>query len=158
MSKKSQLAEVCERYEAASRETMVEKELLQASIVQRELVTELRALKESLGVLDQTLNLIKEHEFVELHSSKWKIFAYQIGLGMLFAFGTVFGLVFLSWMTYTFFKDSEVLRGVVDNQLKMRRLDFNEIKEKARTDATGLEQSALSGKILPSKTGSGTRK
>lgn len=48
MSKKSQLAEVCERYEAASRETMVEKELLQASIVQRELVTELRALKESL--------------------------------------------------------------------------------------------------------------
>ncbi len=80
MSKKNQLAEACERYESATRETLVEKELLQASIVQRELVKELRALKESLGVLDQTLNLIKEHEFVELHSSKWKIFAYQIGL------------------------------------------------------------------------------
>lgn len=77
---------------------------------------------------------------------------------MLFAFGTVFGLVFLSWMTYTFFKDSEVLRGVVDNQLKMRRLDFNEIKEKARTDATGLEQVTLTGKALPAKSGSGTKK
>lgn len=87
-------------------------------------------------MLDQTLNLIKEHEFVELHSSKWKIFAYQIGLGILFAFGTVFGLVFLSWMTYTFFKDSEVLRAVVDNQLKMRQFDFKEIKEKAKTDAS----------------------
>jgi len=47
---------------------------------------------------------------------------------------------------------------VVDNQLKMRQFDLKEIKEKARTDASGVEQSALTGKILPSKTGSGTKK
>lgn len=62
------------------RETFVEKELLQASVVQRELVSELRELGESLKTLDATLNLIKEHEFVEIHSNKWKIFAYQIFL------------------------------------------------------------------------------
>ncbi len=110
MTKKNRENGAVEEVGKTVREAFVEKELLQASIVQRELVQELRELGSSLKVLDQTLNLIKEHEFVELHSSKWKIFAYQIGLGVLFAFGTVFGLVFLSWMTYTFFKDSEVLR------------------------------------------------
>lgn len=110
MAKKTQTADVAEEAGKTIREAFVEKELLQVSIVQRELVSELKNLRTSLQILDQTLNLIKEHEFIELHSSKWKIFAYQIGLGVLFAFGTVFGLVFLSWMTYTFFKDSEVLR------------------------------------------------
>lgn len=56
----------------------------------KELVVELKKLGKSLKALDQTLNLIKEHEFVEFHSSKWKIFANQIFLGVLFAFGTVF--------------------------------------------------------------------
>lgn len=56
----------------------------------KELVVELKKLGRSLKTLDQTLNLIKEHEFVEFHSSKWKIFANQIFLGVLFAFGTVF--------------------------------------------------------------------
>lgn len=113
------------------RETFVEKELLQASVVQRELVSELRELGESLKTLDATLNLIKEHEFVEIHSNKWKIFAYQIFLGVLFAIGTVLGLVFLSWATYTFFKDSEVLRGVIDNQLRMRQFDLKDLRERA---------------------------
>ena len=46
-------------------------------------------------------------------------------------------------MTYTFFKDSEVLRSVVDNQLKMRQFDLKEIKEKAKTDANGTETPTL---------------
>lgn len=46
----------------------------------KELVGELKKLRKSLKTLDQTLNLIKEHEFIEFHSSKWKIFANQIFL------------------------------------------------------------------------------
>lgn len=48
--------------------------------IERELIRELRDIGTSLKKLDETLNLIKEHEFIELHSSKWKIFAYQIFL------------------------------------------------------------------------------
>lgn len=118
-----------------SNDSIVSEELVRASRIEKELVTELKRLGKSLKTLDQTLNLIKEHEFVEFHSSKWKIFANQIFLGILFAFGTVFGLVLLSWMTYTFFKDSEVLKGIVDNQLKLRQFDLKEIKEKAKADA-----------------------
>ncbi len=113
------------------RESLVEKELVQASIVQRELVKGLKDLNANLKTLDDTLNLIREHEFVEFHKSKWKIFAYQILLGILFAAGTVLGLALLSWMTYTFFKDSEILKGIVESQLKMRQFDLKEIKEKA---------------------------
>lgn len=51
-------------------------------------------------------------------------------------------------MTYTFFKDSEVLRGIVDNQLKLRQFDLKEIKEKARADAEGFS--------TPEKTASGS--
>ena len=69
-----------------NRKALVEEELLQASVIQSELIRELKMLGESLQTLDQTLNLIKEHEFVEFHSSKWKIFASQIFLGVLFAF------------------------------------------------------------------------
>lgn len=105
------------------------------SPIERELIREFRDIGSSLKKLDETLNLIREHEFVELHSSKWKIFAYQIFLGILFAIGTVLGLVLLSWMTYTFFKDSTVLRNIVDSQLQMRRFNIDQIKEKAVKDA-----------------------
>lgn len=85
---------------------------------------------------------------MEFHSSKWRIFAYQIFLGVLFAFGTVLGLVFLSWTTYTFFKDSAVLRGVVDNQLRMRQFDIKEIREKAKSDF----ELGSTGKTAPEAT------
>lgn len=41
----------------------------------------------------------------------------------------------LSWTTYTFFKDSTVLRGIVDSQLQIRRFNLDQIKEKAMKDA-----------------------
>jgi hypothetical protein len=122
------------------KDTFIGKELLQASVVQRELTKGLHDLNANLKTLDSTLNLIREHEFVEFHKSKWKIFAYQILLGILFAIGTVFGLAILSWMTYTFFKDSEILKGVVNNQLKMRQFDFKEIRDRAIEDVNSQNQ------------------
>jgi hypothetical protein len=44
-------------------------------------------------------------------------------------------------MTYTFFKDSQVLRGIVDSQLKMRQFDIREIKDKAEKAAGGSSDS-----------------
>ncbi len=119
------------------KESFVEKELLNASLVQRELMTTIDVLNENLKILNSTLVLIREHEFVEFHKSKWKIFAYQILLGMLFAIGTVFGLIALSWASYTVFKDSAILRDIVSSQLKMRSFDLTDIKEKAVRDANG---------------------
>ena len=114
-------------------------------VLEEELLTSLNHLGENIQSLDETLNLIREHEFVEFHKSKWKIFAYQILLGILFAMGTVLGLVLLSWMTYTFFKDSAVLRDTIDNQLKMRQFNIGEIREKAQLDAMGGKTITASG-------------
>jgi hypothetical protein len=134
-------AKVAERVKTETlKDTFIGKELLQASVVQRELTKGLHDLNANLKTLDSTLNLIREHEFVEFHKSKWKIFAYQILLGILFAIGTVFGLAILSWMTYTFFKDSEILKGVVNNQLKMRQFDFKEIRDRAIEDVNSQNQ------------------
>lgn len=115
----------------ALRDSFVEKELIQASIIQRELVKGVRELNDNLKTLDSTLNMIREHEFVEIHKSRWKILAYQILWGIMFAVGTVMGFLMLSWMTYTFFKDSEILKTFIDNQLKMRQFDLKGIREKA---------------------------
>lgn len=52
-------------------------------------------------------------------------------------------------MTFTFFKDSEMLRGVVENQLRMRQFDLKDLRERAERAA------ALSG---TEKFGSGTGK
>lgn len=117
------------------KESFVDKELLNASLVQRELMGTIEILNENLKALNRTLILIREHEFVEFHKSKWKIFAHQILLGMLFAFGTVFGLIFLSWASYNVFKDSAILRDIVQSQLKMRNFDLTDIKDKAIRDA-----------------------
>ncbi len=57
--------------------------------IQKELTESIHHLNKNLKTLDRTLNLIKEHEFVEFHKSKWKIFAREILLGVLFAVGTV---------------------------------------------------------------------
>lgn len=126
------------------KESFVEKELLQASLVQRELMGSLDHLNENLQKLDSTLNLIREHEFVEFHKSKWRIFAYQILLGILFAIGTVLGLILLSWLSYNFFKDSQILRDIVESQLKMRKFDLNEIKDKALSNADSTNSGTFS--------------
>lgn len=52
----------------------------------------------------------------------------------MFAIGTVLGLLFLSWLTYHFFKDSTVLKNMVDNQLNMRQFNIQNIKEKAKNE------------------------
>lgn len=44
---------------------------------------------------------------------------------------------------------------MVDNQLKMRQFDLKEIKEKAKTDASGLEPMTLTGKT-PTENASAT--
>ena len=119
------------------KESFVEQELLGASVVQKELMATIRDLNTQLGTLNTTLNLIREHEFVEFHKSKWRIIAYQIALGMLFAIGTVVGLASISWATYTFFKDNEILRQIVDKQLESRNFNFTEIRNRATKDAGG---------------------
>ncbi len=63
-----------------AKESFIELELLNASVVQRELMRAIRDLNTQMGTLNSTLNLIREHEFVELHNSKWRIIAYQISL------------------------------------------------------------------------------
>lgn len=52
-------------------------------------------------------------------------------------------------MTYTFFKDSEVLKGIVDNQLKIRQFDLKEIKDKAKTDADKINENWTSTGTVP---------
>ncbi len=118
------------------KESFIEQELLNASVVQKELMRSLQELNGQMGVLNHTLTLIREHEFVELHKSKWRIITYQILLGILFAIGTVLGLALFSWTTYTFFKDSEILRQIVDKQLDSRNFNINGIREKAIKDAS----------------------
>lgn len=120
----------------AMKKSFVEQELLVASVVQKELMTTIKELNAQIGILNHTINLVREHEFVELHKSKWRIIAYQIALGILFAIGTVLGLALFSWATYTFFKDNEILRQIVDKQLSNRNFNLSEIRDRATKDAT----------------------
>jgi hypothetical protein len=125
------------------RESFIEKELLNASLVQQELMISIRDLNSQLGILNSTINLIREHEFVELHKSKWRIVIYQLCLGILFAVGTVLGLALISWATYTFFKDNEILRQIVDKQLSTRNFNLGEIKDRAVKDANGSKPTTV---------------
>ena len=119
------------------KESFLEKELLHASVVQRELMGSIHELNTQMSTLNETLNLIRVHAFVDLHKSKWSIVIYQILLGILFAIGTVMGLALISWSTYTFFKDNEILRQIVEKQLSSRNFNFDDIKTRAVRDATG---------------------
>lgn len=95
---------------------------------QKELAKELRGL-------NKAITLISEHEFTQIHRSKWSIFLYQISLGILFAIGTVLGLAIFSWSVYTFFRDTTILKQIVDKQLNSRNFNFSEIRDKAVRDA-----------------------
>ena len=110
---------------------IVEKELLHNWLVQREQLKTLKELNEAIKNLTIILNEFEKHEFLSIHKSKWKIALYNLALGMLFAIWTVFGLMFLSWSTYHFFKDSEALKNIVNSQLNNRQFNIESIKEKA---------------------------
>lgn len=64
---------------------------------------------------------------------------------MLFAIGTVFGLVLLSWLTFNFFKDSEILTQIVQNQLKVRQFDIGGIREKVKNELVPAVKQSSSG-------------
>lgn len=114
--------------------SFVEKELLLNSITQQELLKTTKDLNKTIKELIKTLKVLEKHEFLTLHKSKWKLIAYNLSLGMLFAIGTVFGFLLLSWLTFNFFKDSVILNQFVQNQLKIRQFDIGEIQEKVKNN------------------------
>ncbi|MDD2487817.1 MAG: hypothetical protein PHS92_05635 [Candidatus Gracilibacteria bacterium] len=114
--------------------SFIEKEMLHNSIVQKELLKTIRELNETIQENTCVLKNIEKHEFLSIHKSKWKIVLYNLTLGILFALGTVLGLFLLSWLTYNFFKDSIVLKNIVDNQLNMRQFNLQDIKERVNSD------------------------
>lgn len=116
------------------KESFIEQELLNASVVQKELMSTIKELNSELKSLNGTLKLVQEHEFIHLHRSKWRIIAYNLSLGILFAIGTVLGLALFSWATYTFFKDNEMLRQIIEKQMNYRNINLSELREKAVKD------------------------
>lgn len=113
---------------------IVEKELLHNWLVQRE---QLKTLKELNSTIKELTDIIKEfetHQFLEIHRSKWKIMLYNLSLWILFAIWTVLWLLLLSWFTYHFVKDSTTLKNVVDDQLKIRQFNINEIKDRVKNE------------------------
>ena len=132
--------------------SFVEKELLLNSLTQQELLKTTRDLNGTIKELTNTLKNLERHEYLTLHKNKWKLIAYNIFLGMLFAIGTVCGFLFLSWLTFNFFKDSTILNQFVQNQLKMRQFDIGDIKEKIKNDLSKPVQVSSGA-----KTGSGQK-
>lgn len=131
---KTMLNEKNREKDIAKEVSFVEKELLLNSLTQQELLKTTKGLDKTIKELTKTLKILERHEYLTLHKSKWKLIGYNIFLGMLFAVGTVFGLVLLSWLTFNFFKDSTILNQIIQNQLKMRQLDVGEIREKVKND------------------------
>ncbi|MDD2566176.1 MAG: hypothetical protein PHZ26_02620 [Candidatus Gracilibacteria bacterium] len=113
---------------------IVEKELLHNGLVQREQLKTLKELNNTIKDLTEILKVFETHQFLEIHKHKWKIVLYNLSLGMLFAIGTVLGLLLLSWSTYHFFKDSTALKDVIDSQLKIRQFSVQDIKEKVKSE------------------------
>lgn len=138
--------------------SFVEKELLLNSMTQQELLKTTRDLNKTIKELTKTLKILERHEYLTLHKNKWKLIGYNIFLGMLFAVGTVFGLVLLSWLTFNFFKDSSILNQIIQNQLKMRQLDVGEIREKVKNDLTKpVQEKELPQSLSGAKTGTGQK-
>lgn len=114
--------------------SIVEKEELHADMVQREQLKTLKELNWTVQNLTSILKEFENHQFMTIHRSKWKIALYNLSLGMLFAIGTVMWLLFLSWSTYHFFKDSSEIKWFIDSQLKMRQFSVQDIKEKVKAE------------------------
>ena len=112
------------------RDAFIEKEFLHNSIVQKELLKTVKELNETMKDNTNVLKCIEKHEFLSMHKSKWKIALYNFSLWIFFAIWTVAWLFLISWFTYHFLKDSEVLKNIVDNQLKIRQFNIQDIKDK----------------------------
>lgn len=93
--------------------------------------TLLRKQERSLARIDGSLRDIAERGIPERRPSRAQAFLHQILLGMLFAMGTVLGLALMSWLTYTYFRDSEVIRQIIEDQLRIRNFDFDRLREGA---------------------------
>jgi hypothetical protein len=92
-------------------------------------------LNEKVTRLSENLSIFAEHEYIRIHQSKWKIVLYNLILGILFAFGTVIGLVIFSWMTLNFFKDSIYLKETVHGVMSRYGVNLQEIKNRAEAEA-----------------------
>lgn len=113
---------------------VVEKELLHNWLVQREQLKTLKELNIAIKDLTEILKMFETHQFLEIHKHKWKIVLYNLSLWMLFAIWTVLWLLLLSWSTYHFFKDSTALKNAIDNQLKIRQFNVQDIKDKIKSE------------------------
>lgn len=136
--------------------SFVEKELLLNSLTQKELLKTTMDLNKTIKELTKTLKVLEKHEYLTLHKNKWKLIAYNIFLGMLFAIGTVFGLVLLSWLTFNFFKDSAILTQIVQNQLKVRQFDLGDMREKIQNELAKPPVNGASGTTNLPTTKTGT--
>ena len=85
-------------------------------------------------VKHKTLKNIEKHEFLNIHRSKLKMALYNVSMWILFAVWTVLWLFLISWFTYHFIKDSETLKWIVDNQLKIRQFNIQDIKDKIKSE------------------------
>ncbi|EKE27012.1 MAG: hypothetical protein ACD_4C00086G0003 [uncultured bacterium (gcode 4)] len=113
---------------------IIEKELLHNGLVQREQLKTLKEVNETMKGLTSVLKEFERHEFLTIHKSKWKIALYNFSLWILFAIWTVFWLFLVSWFTYHFIKDSEILKNIVDNQLKIRQFNIQDIRSKITSE------------------------
>lgn len=114
--------------------TVAEKWRLHNNLIEKEHYKILIELEKTIKDLTWVLKEFRDHQFLEIHRSKWKIVLYNLSLWILFAIWTVFWLLLISWFTYHFLKDSEAIKQVVDNQLKIRQFDIQNIKEKIKTE------------------------
>ncbi len=110
---------------------IVEKELLHNGIVQRETLKTLKDLSVAMRDMTTILQSFEQHQFLTMHQKKWKMVLYNLSMGMLFAIGTVMGLLLLSWSTYLFFRESPQIQNIINDQLKLRHFDLGEIQQQA---------------------------
>ncbi|MCK9272014.1 hypothetical protein M0P65_00520 [Candidatus Gracilibacteria bacterium] len=113
---------------------MSEKANINNQDLQKKLLKTLENLNKNIEENNKTLKNIEKHEFLNIHRSKLKMALYNVSMGILFAIGTVLGLFLISWFTYHFLKDSETIKGIVDNQLKIRQFSIQDIKEKIKSE------------------------
>lgn len=102
--------------------------------IQEKLLKTLENLNKNIEENNKTLKNIEKHEFLNIHRSKLKMALYNIYMWILFAVWTVLWLFLISWFTYHFIKDSETLKWIVENQLKIRQFSIQDIKDKIKSE------------------------
>lgn len=102
--------------------------------IQGKLLKTLENLNKNIEENNKTLKNIEKHEFLNIHRSKLRMALYNIYMWILFAVWTVLWLFLISWFTYHFIKDSETLKWIVENQLKIRQFSIQDIKDKIKSE------------------------